>query len=377
MISVVGGGPAGLFSAALLARQGRNIVLYEEHKTIGQPIQCTGILTRDIDTLIRLKPQTIANRIKRIRVVSPSGKDVIIRLKRPEYITYRDRLDQQIADIAEKEGVTIKTGHRLVKATNTAVTMRHDGRTTRTPTDMIIGADGPLSAVARLRGMVRGKKHFIGQQYVVKGDFDPDTYTAYLGRDIPGFFGWLVPENEERARIGIAASKDASAIMARFCRRALGEGYKKQIKECQAGVIPLYDPKATIQQGRTFLVGDAATQAKATTGGGIIPGLKAARALSRSIKKGTPYRTELIGLDRQLTAHLFLRRMLDRFSDADFDHLTRLTKSRRVQDVLRKTSRDRAASLLTQLPLAQPGYLRFMPQGIGAAADLVGSIMFK
>src|SRR3989344_8997191 len=45
MVSIIGGGPIGNYTAALLAQKGYEPTVYEEHDVIGKPIQCTGIAT--------------------------------------------------------------------------------------------------------------------------------------------------------------------------------------------------------------------------------------------------------------------------------------------------------------------------------------------
>ena len=41
-VIIVGGGPAGLRTGALLAGRGWDVVLVEEHPLVGEPVHCTG-----------------------------------------------------------------------------------------------------------------------------------------------------------------------------------------------------------------------------------------------------------------------------------------------------------------------------------------------
>jgi flavin-dependent dehydrogenase len=49
MIAVIGGGPAGSYTAHLLVRAGKEVAVFEEHEHIGSPVQCTGIVTHSIE----------------------------------------------------------------------------------------------------------------------------------------------------------------------------------------------------------------------------------------------------------------------------------------------------------------------------------------
>ena len=47
-IAVIGAGPAGLIASKLLDRAGYKINIIEEHKTIGKPVSCSGLIGNDI-----------------------------------------------------------------------------------------------------------------------------------------------------------------------------------------------------------------------------------------------------------------------------------------------------------------------------------------
>ena len=63
----------------------------------------------------------------------------------------------------------------------------------------------------------------------------------------------------------------------------------KGIIEYQAGLIPVYNPRQKAQKENILLIGDAAAQVKATTGGGIIQGLTAAECAANSISENISY----------------------------------------------------------------------------------------
>ena len=56
MIGIIGTGPAGSYVASLLAKGGMKVKNYEEDEKIGRPIQCTGIVTKDIKKYVKFRP---------------------------------------------------------------------------------------------------------------------------------------------------------------------------------------------------------------------------------------------------------------------------------------------------------------------------------
>ena len=46
-VAIIGGGPAGLTTARVLAARGHDVVVLEEHAQIGVPVHCTGVLGAD------------------------------------------------------------------------------------------------------------------------------------------------------------------------------------------------------------------------------------------------------------------------------------------------------------------------------------------
>ena len=105
---------------------------------------------------------------------------------------------------------------------------------------------------------------------------------------------------------------------------------------------------------------DAATQVKATTGGGIIPSLKAAQTLCDCIINNKNYEKELKKHSgRELLLHLKIRNILNKFSDNDYDHLLKLMSQEKVKKILKKYDRDTPIPLVLNLLLREPRFLLF------------------
>jgi len=73
-ICIVGAGPVGCYLAYLLAQKGYNIEIFEEHKVIGMPFQCTGLLTSSLEKIIPVKKEFLVNRINDVCVKAGNQK---------------------------------------------------------------------------------------------------------------------------------------------------------------------------------------------------------------------------------------------------------------------------------------------------------------
>ncbi|MAE13473.1 hypothetical protein CMO92_02825, partial [Candidatus Woesearchaeota archaeon] len=351
-ISVIGCGPAGATAAQYLARAGHRVTLFEEHSRAGEPVQCTGVLTGEFRDLVEEHPDFITNIIRKVRVHFPGGRSILIRLKRPEIIVNRRLLDEYLAELALQEGVELRVGCKVVDVGKGGkdILVRSQGKEERIEQDVLIGADGAGSIVAKRSGLWQGREFLHGVQARVEMDIEADCYHVYLGF-CSEFFAWAVPEEEGIARVGLATRKKGYQEFERFCKVLK----VKKVMEQQGGPIPVYKSGMRRCRGRVFLVGDAACQIKNTTGGGIIPSLVCGRALARAVDEGRSYENEWrrsIGTD--LWLHYVLNRMLDRFSRKDFVLLGMMLDSSGVRKVLRKESRERPLWLLVKLVLRKP-----------------------
>ena len=128
----------------------------------------------------------------------------------------------------------------------------------------------------------------------------------------------------------------------------------------QAGTIPLYHPGQKLQYENCYLLGDAAGFVKATTLGGLIPALKQAKALARSIELGTSYETEVAPIAKRLKMHLRIRKLLDRFDDKDFDRLVKYVGQSRVLDILQSHTRENPLPIIVKAGIREPRFAYFL-----------------
>lgn len=349
MALIVGGGGAGLRFGTLFKEKNPDskVIILEEHKDIGKPVQCTGILTDEIEKLISknaLKKFTL-NKITKTKVFSPNNS-VTLPIK-TNYIISNPGFIEHLHDEAMNVGVNVKTGTRYLKNAGNKIEYKDiiSGKIIEVSDNKLIGADGPRSEVARNNNLF-GKREFLtGVQARVRlKDFDPSQIDFYPHI---GEYAWFTPESDEIARIGVAAKDNAKKIFDSFIKK-----YPGTILEMQGGPIPLHKPKIPLRfRQKDFsatLLGDSALQIKNTTGGGIIPGLKAADVLSDNFET---YERKLGKLNRELYVHYLINKTFRKYSDKDWDRLIEKTKNERIQRILKDTNRDNSAKLAVKLAM--------------------------
>jgi digeranylgeranylglycerophospholipid reductase len=367
MIHIIGAGPAGLFLGETIKMHNSRlqVTIYEEHERVGEPIQCTGILTSEIHTLVTLPKTVIANKVNKARIFSPNGNHVEIVFREPDIITYRNRFDQWLAKRATEEGCILKKKHEFTSIKNNALQFKFDDNVQRTISlqqgDIVVGCDGPHSLVAQAAGLARSPKAKHAYGFSIQATITIKNDNAVQFYPFIGSYAWFAPESKERARIGVDSEENTRELFEKFIRR-----FKGKIISRQAGFIPRYNPRQAIQTTKQnvafFLVGDSAGMTKNTTGGGIIAAMKSAQILGKLIAKGEEHRynKSMNSVKHELYLHYLVNKRLQRFSPEDWNRLITTFNKPRLKHVLSRMHRDNVKTLLPTLILKDPRLLRFL-----------------
>ncbi|MCI4360646.1 MAG: NAD(P)/FAD-dependent oxidoreductase [Thermoplasmata archaeon] len=390
-VLVVGGGPAGSTVADRLASAGHDVLVIEEHGRIGYPVQCAGLVSSRVLQLAGSK-EFVRAPVHGATVLAPSLRSISFRSTEPRaFVIDRAGLDIALADKAARSGARFETGTRFDgvsasdgKAVRVRAT-RSDGAPLTIETELVIGADGVASAVARafrLRRPVEILPAFEAEFPVSPGD--PDRVEVYLGNAIaPGLFGWWIPDGAGGARVGVAASAGPVTARAYYDRlvaqvgRHLGAPLQNPTSFLVSG-IPIGTVPKTHGE-RVLLVGDAAAQVKPLSGGGIFTGMRcaeiAAEVAHAALQAGAPteaalrpYEERWRGeLGEEFRRALYLRKVFLRLTDAELEQIVAALDAGEMRaSIVAFGDIDFPSHVARQLLRQSPSLLRLFPKAVGA-----------
>ncbi len=379
-VLIVGAGPAGLYAAQQLARQGFAVRVLEEHARLGEPVHCTGILGTEAFMLPGIPTDAVLSRPNSARFHSPTGHELVYSGPDDEVcVIDRGAFDKALGDAARAAGATIWTGARVAglaveRDRVSAHVLGPTGTYTTSATVCLLAC----GASYRLqRGLGLGMPSlFMGSAQTEAAAVSGEELRVLLRPELlPGGFGWLVPiarDGAPRAKIGVMAPSGAR----RALRGLIGElvGTQRLQWPTEPPVTRLL-PLAPI--GRTFgdrviAVGDAAGLVKPTTGGGIYYSLLsaswAADVLGEAFRQGR-FSASVLGayeerwrvhLGRELRVGVWFRQIAARLTPTDLDLLAKLAIEDGLLPLIRSVARFNWHQQLILRAVRHPGVLQIV-----------------
>ncbi|MBC7130794.1 NAD(P)/FAD-dependent oxidoreductase [Candidatus Bathyarchaeota archaeon] len=365
-VVVVGGGPCGSFSALQAAKKGVSVAVFEEHREVGIPVHCPGHISikglRQIG-LYPLPNKVIENVFYGARFYSPKGVEFSIRFHSPVTCTVnREFFDKYLKKLAENFGTQYYLKSR-VKSVITAensrvkgVKVQYNSKDAEVYSKMVIDAEGISARLTREAGLklpreTRLLKAVHAEIENVK-DIEDDAVEVYLGNAYaPGFYCWIIPKKDGKAKVGLAVREGDPRD---FLKKLMLKHPEASLKLKKSKIV--YKHFHSISLGgpipKTFsngflVVGDAASQVKPTTGGGIIIGLNCAKIAAEvaveALNKGdisenylSQYQkrvSKLMGFD--MKTMLIIRKIMDRMADKKIDSIAHFYEKMRMNEAVK------------------------------------------
>jgi geranylgeranyl reductase family protein len=332
-VMVVGAGPAGASAACALARRGVDVLLidrkeFPRDKTCGDGVPPGSIeILNDLGMGDKIRAAGFYP-IHGIRIGAPAGRtwETSFRAKRDGaqfYVAPRAQFDSLIQSHAVESGARFLQGG--VKAPIeengrvTGVRAVANGRAAELRSQVVIGADGATSAVARaLRPTTRSPEHHRSiaiRAYVDGIETLPNRVEFYFyKRFVPGY-GWVFPLGRERANVGVVMRADKYRSAGASLRELMTEFLASPAVASRLRPGHRVDnveswqlPNGAVDRFRNafdgaLLVGDAASLVDPLTGEGIHNALVsakiAAEVIGGAIERGDTSMKSLSEYDRR------------------------------------------------------------------------------
>jgi digeranylgeranylglycerophospholipid reductase len=325
-VVVVGGGPIGLYTTKLCEDLGYRVVVLEEHKKIGDPLQCSGLISRNIERFFPdIKEWNVVDNEVDSAIIHSPKNEFILKKKNAAYVINRSKFDEKLESMV-KSKILFGCKARSVVVRKDCVEVNTDKG--KVEGRLVTGCDGPNSVVAK--GLcVKPREMIKGLMGIVNEKGNSKNVDLYFDKSSlkDGFF-WKIPRGG-KIEYGVLGKNVKFGDLEKFF------GIKRYDRF--AGLIPVGPVKKSYFD-RILLIGDAAGQVKPWSGGGVIYGLTSARIASSVIERAfgkndfservlkeyeTLWRARI---GKQIGFGLFLRRILKAVNNAQLEMLFKTGK---------------------------------------------------
>ncbi|AUB61303.1 geranylgeranyl reductase [Methanobacterium subterraneum] len=348
-VAVVGAGPVGSTFARIMAEKGFEVAILEKKKEIGVPLQCAGLVGKRIKEVNVLPNEFIINPVHGGFLHSPEDTVLSVSKGKPEaYVLDRVKYDQFLAHLAEDSGAEILLNHGVEKidSVNGVINLKNKEKT-KISAGVVVGADGHSSIVSSTFNPLA--ESFQAAQYLIDvGEkwFQTNFVHLYVdSRLSPGFL-WVIPLSESTARVGLFADANYQqlTIILNELLNKRSELRGATILKKYYGVIPRHDPHKQLVKDRVILLGDAASQVKPTTGGGLIMGFTSAEIASRAVSKALEVDNVEILTDynkqyqerfkKELKVQLMVHKIFKSLNDDNLEYMFQKLKQEGAEDII-------------------------------------------
>jgi flavin-dependent dehydrogenase len=344
-VAVIGGGPAGAFAAAKLARAGRDVLLFDEKLAWEKP--CGGGLT---DKALAQWPflrdaQVERNWVSDCELIAPSGRRVRFALQRQIAIFSRLKLNGLLLDRARNAGSKLLR-ERVIRIDEDAGKWAIRTASGSYSADFIVLAAGARNSLrARFTPALGPDNFMVAAGYYIPGNHH--TVQIKFLKNLHGYI-WIFPRADHfSAGICGRMQGKSAAELRRTLDDSLPEfGLSLDGAGFYAHIIPSLTPDAlrntSFAGGGWAMAGDAAGFVDAITGEGLYYALRSAELLSEALLAGVPEQYSVLVKKDFLPELEHAARIADRFYVGEWmgapvlERMIQLTqRSARFREIMR------------------------------------------
>ena len=292
-IIVVGAGPGGSVAAKEVAEKGLKVLLLERDREIGLPVRCGEAV--GIAGLLEFfdKNHEIVQKYRKkykIRFIAPNGQVLDLNHESEAAVLDRKFFDAELGRMASLAGATVVTMANVIGLIIEddfvkGVKLLYQGKEHMLKSKIVIAADGVESRVGRWAGIKTTPKFNDIEscvQYTMSDiDIEADRMDFYFGKEVaPTGYLWVFPKGKRTANVGLGINgefsrkKKAVKYLDDFVDKNFSDG---SILNTTCGGVICGETLEKISGNGIMLVGDAAHQTNAISGGGIVNAMKAGR----------------------------------------------------------------------------------------------------
>lgn len=289
---IIGGGPIGSYTARELSKKGFKVCLFEQKGRIGEDVICTGVISTNCFERFDLPLDSVLTKIKSFTFVSPENQRLeYIAPKTFAYVVDRELFDRKLSEDAKKNGVEFSLGTNVKGIEKYRKYYKINANGVSYLGKFLIIATGIKYYLQKNLGFDIPPQFLYGSQIELPKSINNSNIEIYISQKyVPGSFAWVVPVNEDKARIGMILEKNSKIFLKRFLKNRMMLEHE-MLHQNRIYVKPIaYGPVKKSVYERILIVGEAAGQVKTTTGGGIFTGLLCANIavdyISRALKNG-------------------------------------------------------------------------------------------
>lgn len=369
---IIGSGPAGSTMARTLAQFGRDVLIIDKRKEIGNPVRCgEGLGEREIIAQkLDLPKEVISTEINGAKIIAPNKKSIVWEdASTRGWVLERKMFDKWLAELAVEKGAEIRVYTRafdLIKKDGkiNGIKVENGDETYEINAPLVVSAEGMEAHIAKKAGFDTVHKLYdvdTCYQYEMQPYEHENLIELYFGRELaPRGYVWIFPKKNKKANIGIGIGGNLTnwtkknginganpkILLDKFIEN--NETLKNaSILNEFGGVISVGAPLNKFVDNNIMVIGTAAKQVDPIHGGGIAlameAGLIAGQVANKAIEKKDFSKSSLFEYEKiwrqsagkKVEKRLVLRKVMEQVSDDDLNYIFNTIKQQDLDLIMK------------------------------------------